>query len=160
METSGARRQRREVRHVLADRDAGSEQPRVGGSRHVGGVIDVQGVDPYQGGPRGNESLAGGGRQIGIGTEIALGAPVAREIGAHKDGLATQVTAWQGIRADRSAGTGDIGNDDRKVGEALEGKAGKVRTRPEPMPRRVDVGPGVTTEMQGGDEELGLAVVL
>src|SRR4029077_1916114 len=110
-------------------------------------------------GPCVDKSLGGVRRQIRTATEVALGPPVAREAGAHKDGRATQVAVWEDIRADRATGAGDVDDGDGKVGEALEGKSSKVRALPKPMPRRVDVGSRVAAQVQRGDQELRLAVV-
>jgi len=51
------------------------------------------------------------------------------------------------------------GSVEEMVGEAIEGKFSQIRTSPEAMPRRVDVGSRVATQVQRGDEEFRLALV-
>ncbi len=80
--------------------------------------------------------------------EVTLCAPMAREFGANEQRLAAEVACRQRIRANRATAVGRIDNDGLEVREALERKAGEVSPITESMSRCVDIGPGISTQVQ------------
>src|SRR5258706_3985322 len=110
----------RQVGHVLADRDPGTEQLGVRGLRGVGRVVDVQRVDPDEGRSRLDEDIDGLCGEKWVLAEIRLGSPVPREIRPHENRMTGEGLATEDIWADRATGGRRVDHDDRKVRNALE----------------------------------------
>src|ERR1700716_553127 len=119
MKSGPARGQGLQVRHVLADRDAGPEQPCVGRSRRIAGVVDIERVDADKGRMFGNEEVGRvRGQELVVG-EIRWRTPMFREIGPEEDRAAGEVEGPESVAADGTPGAGRVYHERRQVGKPL-----------------------------------------
>src|SRR6266849_9170082 len=73
--------ERLQVRHVLADWDAGLEEPGMGRSRRITDVVDIERVDANESDSLRDEKFGCRRCQERVVDEIGVGAPTRREIG-------------------------------------------------------------------------------
>src|SRR3989449_358627 len=137
-------RQLRRATQVLDDRDPRAQQDRMGGARAVRVVVNVERIDPNEGGVTLREQLSRGTSQERMAQRVTIRAPVRVPAGVQQHGLPPQVPAAKARRVERA--TISLGRPDhnpRQVRHRLKRISGDVRPILEAMKRGVDVRTGV-----------------
>src|ERR1700704_6529688 len=100
MQSCATRWERLQVRHVLANWDAGREKPGMGRSRRIANVVDIERVDADESGSLRHEKFGCRRREERVVGEIRVGAPALREIGPEQDRASGQVKFAEAVAAD------------------------------------------------------------
>src|SRR6185503_5350848 len=89
-----------EPRHVLTDRDLGTEQLRMHRASAAARVVDIVAVDADERSAMFDQPVGRGGGQERMSLPIAIGAPVTVPAGVDQDGLTTDIQTLERCRID------------------------------------------------------------